>query len=95
MKAALLVTLALALFASTASAQEETSTDSLAYGQEEDTEAARTMPARSCTKNEFSLAMNHCQDHHAPGWMSCHLTSCVVRNGWIVYSWDGYWVSGA
>jgi hypothetical protein len=92
MKAAFAITLALTLFASNVSAQtelEEQSTDSVAC---EDGASQRTgQTARNCTNQEYVTASFHCDDHHAPTWMNCRLTSCIVRNGWIVYSWNGYY----
>jgi hypothetical protein len=96
MKAAIAVAFAFALFASTGSvlAQEEerstTQSDSFA-SEGGGTESEREGLGRACTTQEWVAADFHCDAHHAPSMMNCHLTSCVVRNGWIVYSWNGYY----
>ena len=95
MKSALLAVVALALFASAAAAQDQrttTQTDSVAI---DDGSAQRTGDARPCTSQEWVTASFACDDKHAPLWTSCRLTACVVRGGWIVYWWNGYYANGA
>ena len=94
MKVAFAVAFALALFASTGSAlaqsdeRSTTQTDSFAYGGggTEEREAA----GRPCSDDEWSAAGSHCYWNHTNYFAVCNLTSCVVRNGWIVYTWSGY-----
>jgi hypothetical protein len=92
-KAVFVFTLAFALCASTLVAQteleEEESSDSVACEGGDSQRTGQT--ARNCTNQEYVTASFHCDDHHAPNWMNCRLTSCIVRNGWIVYSWSGYY----
>jgi hypothetical protein len=46
--------------------------------------------ARPCNSSENWQAHSHCDTEHAPWWGTCRITGCLVRNGWIVYSWGGY-----
>lgn len=39
----------------------------------------------ACSQAELQQATTHCHEHH--GAMT-EITSCVVRNGWIVYTYD-------
>jgi hypothetical protein len=90
MKPVVMLTFALALFAFTLSAQSgsEEGTDSVAC--EVGSEARTGLYDRECTFQEFVIAGGHCDGVHAPYSMHCRLTSCVVRNNWIVYRWSGY-----
>jgi hypothetical protein len=46
--------------------------------------------ARPCNSSENWQAYGHCNTNHAPWWGDCRITGCLVRNGWVVYSWSGY-----
>lgn len=97
MKAAFGLALLLVLSASSATAQEQT--DSFPYAgasaadQEEPSNSVDfALPeGRPCSFSEENTAMNHCESKHAPINMTCKFTSCLVRDGWIVYTWNGYW----
>ena len=49
--------------------------------------------ARPCNSSEYTQAYGHCDAKHAPWWGNCRITGCLVRNGWVVYSWSGYTLS--
>jgi hypothetical protein len=98
MKSAFIFACLLALFASTATAQEQTDsfpyTDASNSAEDGPSESLDyMMEERPCTMSEGGTAGNHCRQYHAgpAGWMGCYVTSCVVRGGWIVYSWNGYY----
>lgn len=50
--------------------------------------------ARPCNAAELSIAADHCAQNHtggydpiANGYWPCEMTGCMVRGGYIVYSW--------
>lgn len=50
--------------------------------------------ARPCNAAELSIASDHCAQNHTGGYdpivngyWPCEMTGCMVRGGYIVYSW--------
>ena len=93
MRAALAVAFALSLLASTGKALEPSEDNPLSdtFDLPDATDEERAAAQESgCNANQWSLAQSNCDIRHAPSGTGCNLSACVVRNGWIVYSWTSY-----
>lgn len=56
--------------------------------------ASERAGARPCNAAELAIASDHCAQNHtggydpiANGYWPCEMTGCMVRGGYIVYSW--------